>query len=68
MMNGWSKQLRAVTVQRVPLIVLYRLSDKETGGRLKKFYKFYNKKIERKDGKGQLGQCPLPDGEVRARV
>lgn len=65
-MSGWSKQLNAVTVEKVPLIVLYKLSDRETAGRLRKYYKFYNKKIEKKAGKGQLGDCPLPDGGVRA--
>ena len=71
-MNGWSKQLRAITVKKVPLILLYKLSDKETGGQLRKFYKFYNKEIKPEGGEkrdeslGQLGECPLPDGNVRA--
>ena len=64
--DGWSKQLRAIAVEKVPLTLLYKLSDKETGGQLRKFYKFYNKKIEKKEGQGQLGECPLPDGGVRA--
>jgi len=64
-MNGWSKRLKAVCVDEVPLIVLYKLSDKEDG-RLKKYYKFFNKRIERDSEKGQLGECPLPNGGVRA--
>ncbi|MFC1706856.1 hypothetical protein ACFL59_08555, partial [Planctomycetota bacterium] len=64
--NGWAKQLRAITVEKVPLSALYKLSDKETAGQLRKYYKFWNKKIDNKEGAGQLGDCPLPDGNVRA--
>ncbi|MCK4815007.1 DUF4139 domain-containing protein, partial [bacterium] len=63
--SGWKKRLNAIDVENVPVKVVYRLSDRRTGGKVHKYYEFYNKKVRGKAGKGQLGESPLPGGIVK---
>jgi len=62
--NGWQKRLRAFSSVDVPLKVIYRASDRATGGSLHKFYEFRNAKEPDQDAKTSLGVSPLPDGTV----
>lgn len=63
--NGWQKRLSAFDAEDVPVEVIYRRSDKTTGGVVHKFYEFRNEKQKDKTGNEQLGISPLPDGLVQ---
>lgn len=62
--NGWQKRLRAFNAKDVPVKVIYRASDRLTGGALHKFYEFRNTRQAGQDAKTSLGVSPLPDGTV----
>lgn len=62
--NGWQKRLRAFSAKDVEVNVIYRASDRLTGGKLHKFYEFRNVKEKSADPKTSLGVSPLPDGIV----
>jgi hypothetical protein len=57
--NGWSKRLRSIEAQAVPVKVQYRYRPVEYGDQLVRMYLLTN------DEKSQLGTSPLPDGMVR---
>jgi hypothetical protein len=57
--NGWSKRLRAVDADSVPLKIQYRYRVPEYGDQLVRMYLMTN------DEKSRLGKSPLPDGTVR---
>ena len=63
--NGWQKRLNSLFVEKVPIEVIYRLSERTTGGRVRKFYEFRNLSPKDQAGKGRLGDSPLPDGRVQ---
>lgn len=63
--NGWQKRLSAFEADDVPVEVIYRRSDKTTGGEVHKFYEFRNEKQKDKTGNEQLGLSPMPDGKVQ---
>ncbi|MCX7632507.1 MAG: hypothetical protein N2Z22_04145 [Turneriella sp.] len=62
--NGWQKRLRAFSARDVEVKVVYRASDRTTGGAIHKFYEFRNSKGKGQDPKTSLGVSPLPDGMV----
>lgn len=62
--NGWQKRLKAFSAKDVEVKVIYRASDRQTGGRVHKFYEFRNVKEKGQDPKTSLGVSPLPDGTV----
>jgi hypothetical protein len=57
--NGWSKRLRAIEADAVPLKIQYRYRPREYGEQLARMYLMTN------DVPSKLGQSPLPDGVVR---
>jgi hypothetical protein len=57
--NGWSKRLRAIEADAVPLKIQYRYRPREYGEQLVRMYLMTN------DVPSKLGQSPLPDGVVR---
>jgi hypothetical protein len=57
--NGWSKRLRSIEAQAVPVRTQYRCRSAEYGDQLVRMYLLTN------DEKSQLGTSPLPDGIVR---
>jgi hypothetical protein len=57
--NGWSKRMRAIQADAVPLKIQYRYREPEYGQQLVRMYLMTN------DEKSRLGQTPLPDGTVR---
>jgi hypothetical protein len=57
--NGWSKRLRAIEAQNVPLKIQYRFRPAEYGDQLVRMYLMTN------DTASKLGETPLPDGVVR---
>ncbi|HEX5106278.1 MAG TPA: hypothetical protein VFV87_20805 [Pirellulaceae bacterium] len=57
--NGWSKRLRSIEAEAVPVKVQYRYRPQEYGDQLVRMYLLTN------DEKSQLGTTPLPDGVVR---
>ena len=57
--NGWSKRLRSLAAQKVPLKIQYRYRPAEYGEQLVRMYLLTN------DVASQLGTTPLPDGVVR---
>ncbi|AFM12240.1 hypothetical protein Turpa_1592 [Turneriella parva DSM 21527] len=62
--NGWQKRLKAFSAKDVDVKVIYRASDRLTGGSVHKFYEFRNTKEKGADPKISLGVSPLPDGTV----
>lgn len=62
--NGWQKRLKAFSAKDVDVKVVYRASDRLTGGSVHKFYEFRNVKEKGQDPKTSLGVSPLPDGTV----
>lgn len=62
--NGWQKRLKAFSAKDVDVKVIYRASDRLTGGAVHKFYEFRNTKEKGADPKISLGVSPLPDGTV----
>ena len=69
--NGWQKRLKAFSAREVDVKVIYRASDRSTGGPslagsvpVHKFYEFRNSKTKEQDPKTSLGVSPLPDGTV----
>lgn len=62
--NGWQKRLKAFSAKDVEVKVIYRASDRTTGGAVHKFYEFRNTKEKGADPKTSLGVSPLPDGSV----
>lgn len=62
--NGWQKRLKAFSAKDVDVKVIYRASDRLTGGAVHKFYEFRNSKEKGADPKLSLGVSPLPDGTV----
>ena len=57
--NGWSKRLRAIEADAVPLKIQYRYRPAEYGDQLVRMYLMTN------DTASKLGETPLPDGTVR---
>jgi hypothetical protein len=57
--NGWSKRLRSIEAQDVPLKIQYRYRLQEYGDQLVRMYLLTN------DKDSKLGTTPLPDGTVR---
>ena len=57
--NGWSKRLRAIEADKVPLKIQYRYRPAEYGDQLVRMYLMTN------DTASTLGGTPLPDGVVR---
>jgi hypothetical protein len=57
--NGWSKRLRSLEGQTVPLKIQYRYRPAEYGDQLVRMYLLTNNK------ESKLGTTPLPDGMVR---
>jgi hypothetical protein len=62
--NGWQKRLKAFSAKDVDVKVIYKASDRLTGGTVHKFYEFRNVKEKGQDPKTSLGVSPLPDGTV----
>lgn len=62
--NGWQKRLKAFSAKDVDVKVIYRASDRSTGGTVHKFYEFRNSKAKGQDPRTSLGVSPLPDGTV----
>lgn len=62
--NGWQKRLKAFSAKDVDVKVIYKASDRLTGGAVHKFYEFRNTKEKGQDPKLSLGVSPLPDGTV----
>lgn len=62
--NGWQKRLKAFGAKDVDVKVIYKASDRLTGGNVHKFYEFRNVKEKGQDPKTSLGVSPLPDGTV----
>lgn len=62
--NGWQKRLKAFGAKDVDVKVIYKASDRLTGGSVHKFYEFRNVKEKGQDPKTSLGVSPLPDGTV----
>ena len=63
--NGWQKRLNSLFVESVPIEVIYRLSERTTGGQVHKVYEFRNHSPKEARGGGRLGESPLPDGRVQ---
>ena len=57
--NGWSKRMRAIEADKVPLKIQYRYRPAEYGDQLVRMYLMTN------DTASKLGDTPLPDGVVR---
>ncbi len=57
--NTWSKRLRSLQAEQVPLTIQYRYRPAEYGENLVRMYLLTN------DKKSKLGTTPLPDGTVR---
>ena len=57
--NGWSKRLRSIEADAVPLKIQYRYRPVEYGDQLVRMYLLTN------DEASKLGSSPLPDGVVR---
>jgi len=57
--NGWSKRLRSIAAQDVPLKIQYRYRPQEYGEELVRMYLLTN------DKESKLGTTPMPDGVVR---
>ncbi len=57
--NTWSKRMRSFSGTTVPLKVQYRFREPEYGAQLVRLYLLTNDKAS------NLGQTPLPDGQVR---
>ncbi len=57
--NGWSKRLRSLEAEAVPLKVQYRYRPQEYGDQLVRMYLLANTK------EATLGASPLPDGAFR---
>jgi hypothetical protein len=57
--SGWSKRLRSLNAQPVPMKIQYRYRPVEYGEQLVRMYLLTN------DEKSRLGTTPLPDGVVR---
>jgi hypothetical protein len=57
--NGWSKRMRAVNVEGVKFDVLYRMREHQYGTQPVRFFIWTN------DEEHKLGECPLPNGQVR---
>ena len=57
--NGWSKRMRAIEADKVPLKIQYRYRAAEYGDQLVRMYLMTNDKVSK------LGDTPLPDGVVR---
>jgi hypothetical protein len=57
--NGWSKRMRAIEADKVPLKIQYRYRPAEYGDQLVRMYLMTN------DTASTLGETPLPDGVVR---
>ncbi len=66
------KRLVSMKAAEVPLECIYKLTDREKGDHLTKYYRFKNEKLQDDDGNDKnlpamenLGLSPLPDGMVR---
>jgi hypothetical protein len=57
--NGWSKRMRSVEGQTVPIKIQYRYRPQQYGDQLVRMYLLTN------DKESRLGTTPLPDGVVR---
>jgi len=57
--HGWSKRMRSLEAEEVPLKIQYRYREPEYGNRLVRMYLLTN------DVESHLGTTPLPDGVVR---
>ena len=57
--NGWSKRMRSIDAEEVPLRIQYRHRPAEYGPHLVRMYLMTN------DPASKLGETPLPDGVVR---
>ena len=57
--NGWSKRLRSLEANDVPVTIQYRYRPQEYGEQLVRMYLLTN------DTASKLGTTPLPDGTVR---
>ena len=57
--NGWSKRMRAIEAEAVPLKIQYRYRPAEYGEHLVRMYLMTNNE------ESKLGSTPLPDGIVR---
>src|SRR5687768_6936407 len=57
--NGWSKRMRAIEADKVPLRIQYRYRPAEYGDQLVRMYLMTN------ETESKLGTTPLPDGIVR---
>lgn len=62
--NRWQKRLKAIEANRVPIQLIYRLSDLKTNGRINKFYEFKNQHKGKTEAHS-LGQTPLPNGSYQ---
>lgn len=56
--NGWSKRIQSFSTNDVPVSALYKYEKEVYGDQIKRFLKFKN------DKKSNLGEEPLPDGQV----
>jgi len=57
--NGWSKRMNAITALDAKFDIVYRLRDYQYGVRPQRFF------IWRNDTEHELGDSPLPNGQVR---
>ncbi len=57
--TGWSKRLISFDVEDVPVINLYKHQEQRYGTGVVRFLSFKN------DTKHNLGQTPIPDGEIK---
>ena len=57
--NGWSKRLRSLAVDEVPVKIQYRYRPREYGDQLVRMY------LTRNDEDSELGTTPMPNGTVR---
>ena len=59
-LNGWAKRLPSFTARDVPVTSYYKFEKEQWDDQVIRFYQFKN------DKESQLGNEPLPDGEVMA--
>jgi hypothetical protein len=54
--NGWSKRIKSMSADKVPIEVVYKHDPRKTGPIVQKLYRYFNKE------ESNLGDEPLPDG------
>jgi hypothetical protein len=57
--NGWSKRLKSLDVDDVPVVNLYKYEQQRYGNSVVRFLSFTN------DEEHNLGQTPIPDGTLK---